>query len=118
MDGSRHVFEAETKQDRRLREDEAGAAEANASAEMARAEAQKRELEAERLADEAQSRSEGTEAVRQERDEQPRLADLRDPDVETDRSGYRLDLGADRGETRAERTDEPADLDQRRAGTR
>jgi len=77
--------------DRRLREDEASAAEADARAQMARAEAQKRELEAERLAAEASRRSESAETVRRERDEQLRLADLRDPDVETDTDGNRLD---------------------------
>ena len=65
---------------------------------MARAEAQKRELEAERLGTEADSRSERADAVRRERDEQLRLADLRDPDVETDQDGNRLD-----GRTRLDR---------------
>ena len=77
--------------DRRLRESEASATEASARSEMARAEAQKRELEAERLAAEADSRSESAEKVRRERDEQLRLADLRDPDVQTDKDGHRLD---------------------------
>ena len=81
--------------DRRLRENEASATEADARAQMARAEAQKRELEAERLAAEAESRSDSADAVRRERDEQLRLADLCDPDVETDRDGNRLDRGAD-----------------------
>lgn len=77
--------------DRRLREDEASATEAEAKAQLARAEAQKHELEAERLAAEADSRSERADAVRRERDEQLRLADLRDPDVQTDEDGNRLD---------------------------
>jgi len=79
--------------DRRLRESEASATEASARSQMARAEAQKRELEAERLAAEADSRSESAEKVRRERDEQLRLADLRDPDVQTDKDGHRLDEG-------------------------
>ena len=70
---------------------EASAAETKARAEMARVEAQKRELEAERLAAEADSRSESAAAVRQERDERIRRADRRDPDVLTDKEGYRID---------------------------
>jgi hypothetical protein len=83
--------------DRRLRENEASATEADAKAQMARAEAQKRELEAERLAAEADSRSEQADAVRRERDEHLRLADLRDPDVQTDKDGNRLDAGGSNG---------------------
>ena len=76
---------------------------------MARAEAQKRELEAERLAAEADSRSERADAVRRERDEQLRLADLRDPDVETDEDGNRLDgrAGLDGQDTAARHRDGP-----------
>ena len=85
------IREKAQEHDRRLRESEASAAEANARSEMARVEAQKRELEAERLATEAANRSEGASAVRRERDEQLRLADLRDPDVLTDKDGYRVD---------------------------
>ena len=51
----------------------------------------KGELEAERLAAEAQSRTSHVESVRRERDEQMRLADLKDPDVRTDDEGYRID---------------------------
>jgi len=87
------IREKAVEHDRQLRESEASATEASARSEMARAEAQKRELEAERLAAEADSRSEKAEAVRQERDEQLRLADLRDPDVQTDKDGYRLEEG-------------------------
>ena len=90
------IREKAVEHDRRLRESEASATEASARSEMARAEAQKRELEAERLAAEADSRSESAEAVRRERDEQLRLADLRDPDVQTDKDGHRLDEGGDR----------------------
>jgi hypothetical protein len=68
---------------------------------MARAEARKRDLEAERLATEAKDRSDSASAVRAQRDEHLRLADLRDPDVRTDDDGYRIDeegnrLDADR----------------------
>jgi hypothetical protein len=77
--------------DRQLRERETSAAEVQARSEMARVEAQKRELEAERLAAEAEERSATAAAVRRERDEQLRLADLRDPDVRTDEHGYRVD---------------------------
>ncbi len=90
-DQAAEIRDKAVEHDRRLREDEARATEADAEAQMARAEAQKRELEAERLAAEADSRSESAAAVRRERDEQLRLADLRDPDVETDDDGNRLD---------------------------
>ena len=119
------IREKAVEHDRRLREDEARATEADAKAQMARAEAQKRELEAERLAAEADSRSERADAVRRERDEQLRLADLRDPDVETDQDGNRLDArptrrstgldtpadhhGRDGGVDTLERDDAPAD---------
>ncbi|MGZ5404950.1 MAG: hypothetical protein ACXWDL_09910 [Nocardioides sp.] len=95
--------EAAVEHDRRLREDEANAAEANARAELARAEAQKRALEAERLETEAQGRSQSAAAVREERDEQLRLADLRDPDVSTDKEGYRVDERGDRIHTEGHR---------------
>jgi hypothetical protein len=85
------IREQADQHDRELREREASAAETKARAEMARVEAQKRELEAERLAAEADSRSESAAAVRQERDEQLRRADRRDPDVLTDKEGYRID---------------------------
>ena len=84
---------------------------------MARAEAQKRELEAERLAAEAESRSQSAEEVRRERDEQLRLADLRDPDVKTDKDGRRLDGGRDgEGSGTVEGTDvvRDGDVDTRR----
>ncbi len=48
-------------------------------------------LEAERLAAEARERSDRANAIRAERDEQLRLANLRDPDVRTDEDGYRID---------------------------
>lgn len=92
--------------DRRLRESEASAAEANARSEMARVEAQRRELEAERLATEAANRSEGASAVRRERDEQLRLADLRDPDVMTDKDGYRVDEQGNRLDQAGDRLDD------------
>ena len=122
------IREKAVEHDRRLRESEASATEADAKAQMARAEAQKRELEAERLAAEAESRSESADAVRRERDEQLRLADLRDPDVQTDKDGNRLDGGADtlqRRDTLADGSDDSVDervervepSDQRRADT-
>jgi hypothetical protein len=104
------IREKAVEHDRRVREDEARATEADAKAQMARAEAQKRELEAERLAAEADSRSERAEAVRRERDEQLRLADLRDPDVETDEDGNRLDGRTDLdARTDRDGLDAPAD---------
>jgi hypothetical protein len=107
------IREKAVEHDRRLREDEASATEADAKAQMARAEAQKRELEAERLAAEADTRSESADAARRERDEQLRLADLRDPDIETDDDGNRLDGHAG---PEGERTRE--DLDTRDGGVR
>ena len=77
--------------DRELREREAAAQEAKAQAEAAEAEVQERKLEAERLAQEAHQRANHAGSVREERDEQLRLADLRDPDVRTDDDGYRID---------------------------
>jgi hypothetical protein len=56
-----------------------------------RAEAKKRELDAERLAGDAESRSRSAAELREKRDEQARLADLRDPEVPTDKEGYRVD---------------------------
>ena len=70
---------------------EASVTEAQARSDLARAEAQRQQLEAERLAAEAQSRTSSVESVRRERDEQLRLADLKDPDVRTDDEGYRID---------------------------
>ena len=83
--------EQATQHDRELRERETTAAETRAKAEMARVEAQKRELEAERLAAEADNRSQSAADLRSERDDQLRRADLRDPDVRTDKEGYRVD---------------------------
>lgn len=77
--------------DRRLREQEAEATRARAQAQLAEADAQQQRLEAERLAERADHHSEGAAAVRSERDEQLRQADLRDPDVRTDDDGYRVD---------------------------
>jgi len=84
--------------DRRLREEEAEATRTRAQAQLAEADAQQRQLEAERLAAEADDRAQGAQAVRTERDEQLRLADLHDPDVRTDDDGNRID-----GATTAER---------------
>jgi hypothetical protein len=77
--------------DQHLREREASATEAQAQSELARAEAQRRQVEAERLEAQARERSVDAESVRRERDERMRLADLHDPDVRTDKEGYRLD---------------------------
>jgi FtsZ-interacting cell division protein ZipA len=77
--------------DLRLREQEAEATRTRAQAQAAETDAQQRQVEAERLAAEAEDRAKGAEAVRSERDEQLRLADLRDPDVRTDDDGNRLD---------------------------
>lgn len=85
------IREQATEHDRRLREREASAAEAQARSDLARVEAQKRELEAERLAEEAESRAGRAASVRQERDEQLRVADRHDPDVRTDKEGFRVD---------------------------
>jgi FtsZ-interacting cell division protein ZipA len=82
--------------DRRLRAQEAESAETRARAQLAEAEAQKRQLEAERLASEAEDRSQSAEAVRRERDERLRLADKRDPDVRTDKEGFRVDEDGNR----------------------
>lgn len=56
-------------------------------------------LEAERLAAEARERSDRASAIRAERDEQLRLANLRDPDVRTDEDGYRIDDDGNRSTT-------------------
>jgi hypothetical protein len=85
------IREKASEHDRLLRESEANAAEARARSEMARVEAEKRQLDAERLTMEAENRSGSAEAIREKRDEQLRLADLRDPDVRTDQDGYRVD---------------------------
>jgi hypothetical protein len=89
-DKAAEIREQATEHDRHLREKEASATEAEARSALARAEAQKQQLEAERLAAEARERSGSAESVRRERDEQLRQADLHDPDVRTDKEGYRL----------------------------
>jgi biopolymer transport protein ExbB/TolQ len=70
--------------DRAMRERMAGAEQAEARARAARAEADKLEAQAER-------HREGATAVRNERDEQLRRADARDPDVETAEDDYRTE---------------------------
>jgi hypothetical protein len=103
------IREAASQHDRELREREASAAEARAQAEMAKVEAQKRELDAERLAAEADDHSDSAAAIRQRRDEQARLADLRDPDVRTDDEGYRIDEQGNRIDAADVRGDSYAD---------
>jgi hypothetical protein len=56
---------------------------------QAKAEADKYQAEAER-------RRQGAAGIREERDETLRRADARDPDVETDDDGYRLDENGQR----------------------
>ncbi len=82
--------------DRELREREAEATEARAHSELARAEAEKQQLEAERLEREASERSASAGEVRDEREEQLRLADQHDPDVLTDDDGHRVDADGNR----------------------
>lgn len=93
--------------DRDLREREAEAAAADAQARRARAEADERAAEAERLAVEAERRDEHRVEAQRVRDEELRRADALDPDVKTDKHGYRLDDDEEladpyggRGETR------------------
>ncbi|MCU1536220.1 MAG: hypothetical protein JWP82_571 [Humibacillus sp.] len=95
-DKAAEIRQEATEHDRTLRERQAAATEAKAQSDLARADAQKRQLEAERLADEARERSGGVESVRRERDERLREADLHDPDVRTDKEGYRLDEDGNR----------------------
>ncbi len=77
--------------DHELREREVAATEARAKSDLARAEAEKQQLEAERLDAEAQDRAAAAGAVREDREEQLRLADEHDPDVPTDDEGHRVD---------------------------
>lgn len=90
--------------DRELREREAHAEEAEAQARRARAEADERAAEAKRLEAEAERRGEHAHEVRAERDEQLRRADAHDPDVRTDKEGYRLDEDGNRIEHTYDRT--------------
>src|SRR3954465_9391043 len=90
-DKAAEIRQEAAEHDQHLREREASATEAQARSQLARAEAEKRRIEAERLEAEAREHSGDAEAVRRERDERMRLADLHDPDVRTDKEGYRLD---------------------------
>ncbi|WP_299441519.1 hypothetical protein [uncultured Phycicoccus sp.] len=111
--GSRHeaaerakaeeLREQAAEHDRELREREAAAAEAQAKSDLARAEAEKQQLEAERLAREAADRSAAAGEVRDEREEQLRLADRHDPDVPTDDEGHRRDGHHDAADPAARR---------------
>lgn len=73
-----------------LREREVAATEARAQSDLARAEAEKQQLEAERLDNEARDRAAAAGAVREDHEEQLRLADEHDPDVTTDDEGRRV----------------------------
>ena len=93
--------------DRDLREHEAAAAAADAQARRARAEADERAAHAQRLQVEAERRDEERGQAQLVRDEELRRADAIDPDVPTDKRGYRLDDDEEladpyggRGETR------------------
>jgi hypothetical protein len=90
-DTAAEIRQEAAKHDQELREREVSATEAKARSELARAEAEKRRLEAERLEAEAREHSGDAEAVRRERDERMRQADLHDPDVRTDKEGHRVD---------------------------
>lgn len=98
--------------DRETREKEAAALEAQAKADKARAEAQERQARAQKLEAEAERRGEGAASARETRDEHLRRADERDPDVQLDDDGRRVDTRHDdqRVDTR--------DDDQRRDTTR
>jgi peptidoglycan hydrolase CwlO-like protein len=105
-------------QERDLREREGRAEELQARAEQARAEAERRSAEADqraaeakRLQAEAERRAQGVSELRNEHEERMRAADARDPDVPTDKEGYRVDeqgerlrddSGSRRGEYRRE----------------
>jgi len=75
----------------RLQEQEASAAGAEAEARRVRAEADQRAAEAKRLEVEAQRRDQDRDAARQEHESTLRRADALDPDVRSDKEGYRLD---------------------------
>lgn len=95
-DRAAEIRQEAAEHDQKLREREVNATEAQARSELARAEAEKRRLEAERLEAEAREHSGDAEAVRRERDERMRLADLHDPDVRTDKEGHRIDEDGNR----------------------
>ncbi len=77
--------------ERALREREAAAAEADARARQAEAVADQQAAQAERLRIEAERGDEARAHAQERRDEHFRRADALDPDVPTDRDGYRLD---------------------------
>jgi hypothetical protein len=86
-----------------LREKDAAAAASEAEARRVRAEADQRAAEAQRLDVEAQRASLDRDTAAEQSREQLRRADALDPDVRTDREGYRLDEDGNRVETPAER---------------
>jgi type II secretory pathway pseudopilin PulG len=75
----------------KLQEHEASAAQAEAEARRVRAEADQRAAEAKRLEVEAQRRDQDRGSAREEHEATLRRADALDPDVRTDKEGYRLD---------------------------
>ena len=86
-----------------LREKEAAAAASEAEARRVRAEADQRAAEAKRLEVEADRAGMDRAAAAEASQEQLRRADALDPDVATDKEGYRLDEDGNRVETSAER---------------
>jgi len=75
----------------KLQEQEASAAGAEADARRVRAEADQRAAEAKRLEVEAQRRDQDRDSAREEHESTLRQADALDPDVRSDKEGYRLD---------------------------
>ncbi len=75
----------------KLQEQEASAAGAEADARKVRAEADQRGAEAKRLEVEAQRRDQDRDMAREEHESTLRRADALDPDVRSDKEGYRLD---------------------------
>lgn len=86
-----------------LREKEAAAAASEAEARRVRAEADQRAAEAKRLEVEADRAGMDRASAAAASQEQLRRADALDPDVATDKEGYRLDEDGNRVETSAER---------------
>ena len=84
--------------DRELREQEGRVEEVRARAQQARAEADQRAAEAKRLEADAERHDAGLDGVRERREERLREADARDPDIETDRDGFRVGEQDNRGD--------------------
>jgi hypothetical protein len=83
-----------------LQEREASAAASEAEARRVRAEADARAAQAQQKEVDAQREAMQRDAVREEREAKLRQADLLDPDVKTDKEGYRLDEHGNRLEGR------------------